>query len=244
MKGLCRLLLGLGVLTSSLSAAPVDAFLKLPGIPGESQNPAHSNWISIASVSTSAAYNDFPQFVPLLLRKTIDRSSPLLARHCASGKVLSNAVVEFTLPAATNQRFFQITLSNVVVTSYLIEGSYDRPLESFELTYSAFTWRYTEVPNLGSKHDYVMNWDVLQNTGGLGNETLWLYGTCLNHETFQLSWLAQQGAEYRILASTNATDSADSYTFIQSVRPSYSGTLTTNISIGSGQRFFIVEKTN
>lgn len=108
----------------------VDAFLKLDGIPGESQDDKHKGEIDIMSFSWGASnvsstssgsgggagkvsVQDFS------FSKSTDVSSPQLFLHCANGQHINSAVLTVR---KQGQDYVKWTLTNVLVSSYQTGG--------------------------------------------------------------------------------------------------------------------------
>jgi len=74
-----------------------DYFLKINGIPGESQNPRHQGEIEVESFSWSESYlasaggTGKVHMQDLHITKPIDKASPLLMLACASGRHFTSA---------------------------------------------------------------------------------------------------------------------------------------------------------
>ena len=117
---------------SALSAA-FDAFLFVPGIPGETEQRGHEKWIEIESFSfdasnpavagPSGAGAGKVQFQDFHVTKSVDKSSSLLMLATATGQHLGQAILDVVGPSTQQQAYLQYTLENVFVTSYSISGN-------------------------------------------------------------------------------------------------------------------------
>ena len=114
-----RTILTLTVAVCACAGASAAAYIKIDGIPGESKDKMHSGWIDVDSqinldvkaprdVATGQA-SGRRQYQPLIIRKRIDKASPLLAKAMAGKQVLGQIVV-------SNQAT-RYTLSEVMVSS-------------------------------------------------------------------------------------------------------------------------------
>ena len=112
----------------------VDYFLKINGIPGESQDSQHKNEIQLDNWSFGATQmgtaehgsgmgagrvsaQDF-HFI-----KRIDISTPKLVQYCSSGQEIDSAVLTARRAGATPVQFLQITFKNVIISSYNTLGT-------------------------------------------------------------------------------------------------------------------------
>jgi type VI secretion system secreted protein Hcp len=86
----------------------IDAYLQIEGIKGESNDEKHKDWIEVSNVSWSinqpgastastsgGLTTGRASISDLAFKKLADLSSPILQQHCAMGKTIPKAVVEF-----------------------------------------------------------------------------------------------------------------------------------------------------
>jgi type VI secretion system Hcp family effector len=115
-----------GLVTFALSAcawASAAAYIKIDGISGDVQERSHQGWIELSSVAGIKSPRDVAtgqssgrrQYEPIVIRKRIDKSSPMLAEALAKKKTLGTVVV-----SQDGERF---TLSNVMVSSIQKDGN-------------------------------------------------------------------------------------------------------------------------
>jgi type VI secretion system secreted protein Hcp len=125
------------------SSAQVDYFLLISGIPGESTDAQHQDWIDILSTSVGvqsaapqATFGDF-SFV-----SRESSASPALLLAAASGQQFPSAVLGVRRGAG-NPDYLRYTLTNVTVTRDQISGaSSSVPTEAFALSYSMIQIQY------------------------------------------------------------------------------------------------------
>ncbi|MCF7673807.1 MAG: type VI secretion system tube protein Hcp [Akkermansiaceae bacterium] len=106
-----------------LASAPVQAsnfaLLQVTGIPGEVTDPAFQDWIELTSLGLAGPLNTGDPGT-LTAYKRIDKSSPLLARRCASGEFIKEAklVLRRTGPAPDGPPVIcVITMSDLLISS-------------------------------------------------------------------------------------------------------------------------------
>jgi type VI secretion system secreted protein Hcp len=157
----------LAIVTAALSlASPVvrgasDYLLELDGIKGESQDDTHRDSIEVYSFSwgvenpgTSAAGGGGGgagkvSFSDLHFTTSVSIASPQLLTACATGKPIPKAVL-FMRKSGTSEVYLQLTLENVLVSSYSTGGTRtastqagtegdDLPMETVSLNFSKAT---------------------------------------------------------------------------------------------------------
>lgn len=140
--------------------AAVDMFLKIDGIDGEASDEAHSNWIDVLSVDwgamqTPARANLAPpqrdavrqrpgrvKYGDITLTKSYDKSSPKLVEACAKGTHIPSIVLELTTSEADGSRYMRVELQDVIISSYGIDATGDRPMESISLNFAKVKTTY------------------------------------------------------------------------------------------------------
>jgi type VI secretion system secreted protein Hcp len=164
----------LGTLTS------FDAYLKIDGIPGESTNDRHKDWIDIKSYEWGETHGvihsmgggggagkvnmqDF-RFV-----MKFNKASPKLFLAVANGKHIKNAVLEVCRKGKDQVCFMNWTLSDVVATSYqTVGGSQEGDVEDqFGLNFGKIEIGYKPQNPDGSLGEAIKAfWDLITNKGG------------------------------------------------------------------------------
>ena len=239
-KSSWRLIATLLLLCGLTSASAFRAFLWLDGIPGESTESNHKDWIDVIGFSEGVAKSpgSLPRFFELSFTKEQDKSSPLLFLRTANGVKIRRATLELSEDFEVRQRFYQVILSNSVVRAASMDGnagSGGKPRESVGLSYEWISWTYTEFDGAGRKiGDTTAFWDLLRN-GGTGSFRL--TGT-KQGTSIVVSWDATLGKTYRLSGSSNITGP---YTFVQSVTPTSNGVVRLNFPIGTGNLFYRAE---
>ena len=160
--------------------AAYDCFLKVDGVPGESTDGKHQEWIELLSYShgilqpgagatsggvrRSAERCDHADFSVV---KTLDKASPKLALFCCNGQHIPQVVVELCR-VHDKQKYMEYRLSDVIVTSVSLGGSAQggeaRPLEEVSFNYGKIEWIYMDLDGKGN--DVMAHWDLVLNKGG------------------------------------------------------------------------------
>ncbi|TXG00705.1 type VI secretion system tube protein Hcp [Massilia arenae] len=108
----------------------IDAYLRIDGIKGESQDEQHRGWIECYSVnfgvdqprsataSTAGGHTaERAELDDVLLSKLTDMSTPILLQYCAMGKTIPKAVFEFMRADGDGipVKYFEMELENVLI---------------------------------------------------------------------------------------------------------------------------------
>jgi type VI secretion system secreted protein Hcp len=162
-----------------------DCFIKIEGIPGESTDAKHKDYIEVLSYShglsqpasgsassgggRSAERCDHADFS---IVKTLDKTSPKLALYCCNGTHIPKINVELCRASGAKQKYMEYVLSNSIVSSVRpggsSQGGEELPLEQVSFNYGKIEWVYTETDHdTGkAKGDVKAYWDLTKNEGG------------------------------------------------------------------------------
>lgn len=159
-----------------------DCFLKVSGIPGESTDSKHKNWIEVLSFSwgvtqptsasassgggASAERADFQDFSVV---KALDKASPKLMLACADGTHIDEVVLDLCRAGGDKLKYTEYKLSNVIVSRYspggASQGGETLPLEEVSFNYGKVEITYTQQARAGGRgHGNVAaGWDLQAN---------------------------------------------------------------------------------
>ncbi|HDP24283.1 MAG TPA: type VI secretion system tube protein Hcp [Deltaproteobacteria bacterium] len=162
-----------------------DSFLKIEGVPGESTDEKHKDWIEILSYShglsqpgsgsvssgggRSAERCDHQDFS---IVKALDKSSPKLALFCCNGQHIKEVKLELCRAVGDKQKYMEYKLSDVIVSAVRpggnSQGGETLPLEEVSFNYGKIDWTYTETDHKTGKPkgDVKAYWDLSLNKGG------------------------------------------------------------------------------
>lgn len=170
------------ILTNPGKALAVDAFLKIDNVPGESTDDKHKDWINVISWSfgdsqtvtahaggaagaTAVKMQDFK------FTMRTNKASPKLFLTCANGQHLRDVKLEVCKSGEFKQKFLEIKLSDVIVSSFVSLGSSGGadvyPMEEIMLNFGKIEITYTLTDKTGKPiGETKSNWDVKANKGG------------------------------------------------------------------------------
>ena len=158
--------------------AVVDYFLKIDGMEGESNDSKHKNEIQVESFSFGAtqagtfahgsgggagkvSMQDFH------FTQKVNKASPKLALACATGQHIKKAVLTARKAGGTQQDFYVVTFTDLLVSSYQIGGSGHGdtvPIDQISLNFAKIEWKYQLQDDKGNVGNPVMaGYDLKQN---------------------------------------------------------------------------------
>jgi type VI secretion system secreted protein Hcp len=138
----------------------VDSFLLIDGIPGESLDDKHKDWIEILSFShgitqpasatkgsAGGATTSRSEHGDYVITKYVDKASVKLAEACSNGKHISKIKIEMCRAGGTQVPYLVVNMEEVIISNIHAAGSADAkdfPTESVSFNYSKIDWTYTQ----------------------------------------------------------------------------------------------------
>jgi len=159
-----------------------DVFLKIDGIPGDSTDDKHKDWIEILScsmgiahqqptgysgpaASTRSVFNDFS------IVKHLDKCSPKLALACASGHLIKDITMDICRAGGDKFKYMEYKMSDCAITSWkpggTAKGADAVPVEEVTFNYHKIEWTYSQQkrPDGSGGGNVSSNWDLMANNG-------------------------------------------------------------------------------
>jgi type VI secretion system secreted protein Hcp len=155
-----------------------DYFLKVDGIPGESQDKTHANEIELESFSwgasntgsigsaTGGAGAGKVQFQEFSFVQKTNKASSLLLQRTADGGHIPSALLTIRRAGKAVSEFLKIKLSDVIVSSFTqsADGG-DYPVEEVGLKFAKIEFEYHPQQADGSLGAaFKSGWDLKKNT--------------------------------------------------------------------------------
>jgi type VI secretion system secreted protein Hcp len=155
----------------------VDMFLKLDGIKGEAQDGKHKDEIDILSWSWGMSNTGSGHVgggsgtgkvsvQDLSFTKNVDRATSLLIGRCASGTHIKEGFL-YARKAGGDKplEYLKIEMRDILVSSYQIGGSEERPVEQVSLNFSKVIVYYQPQKKDGSADGGTIDtgWDIARN---------------------------------------------------------------------------------
>jgi len=160
----------------------LDAFLKVDGIPGESLDDKHAEWIELLSFkhgiiqptsatasSAGGGTSERCEHENFKVTKFIDKASPKLYEFCSNGKHIKELSFEFMRSAGDDKvKYLEIKLEEVVIAEVKPEGektSKDIPTETVSFNYGKIKWTYTQQKRADGAGggNVASGWDLTKN---------------------------------------------------------------------------------
>ncbi len=138
-----------------------DAFCKIEGIPGESTDDKHKDWIEILSYShnitqpksvtkssAGGAGSGRCEHGEFVVVKQLDKASPKLYEYCSSGKHIKEVLIEFCRAGGDKLKYMEVKMEEVIISSVSpggsAKGSDEIPSEELRFDYGKIKWTYTQ----------------------------------------------------------------------------------------------------
>ena len=122
-----------------------DAFLKIDGVPGESTDDKHKEWIEIKAYShgvhqpasstassSGGASAERATFSDFSIAKMVDKATPKLFEACCLGKHIKEVIIEVCRAGGDKQKFLEIHMEQVLISSYSQDAGGEFPTESID----------------------------------------------------------------------------------------------------------------
>ncbi|CAM4197027.1 Hcp family type VI secretion system effector [Serratia silvae] len=155
----------------------IDMFLKIEGATGECKDANHSGWINIESFNWGASqpgnmgsgggggagkvcFND------LHVQTSIDKATPAILKHCASGKHLSKVELSVCKAGGSQVEYAKITLEDVLVTNVQFNGAGNSEVLKVDYAFQSakVKQQYWEQSDKGGKGaESSAGWSIKEN---------------------------------------------------------------------------------
>lgn len=147
----------LGMLAADPALAALDAFLDIPGIPGESQDAKHKGEIDVLSYTHTFAPGEKVKGTRsncslVQVVKFVDRATPPLVLRAVTGQSIPTMTLTLRQAGEKAVEFYTVTMQDVTVVSSQVNETSgdDRPRESVSFNMGSATVEYRPVNPDGS----------------------------------------------------------------------------------------------
>lgn len=238
-----RLWFLLWLLGPGQALAAFQAFLQIPGVPGESTDPKHQDWIELSGIGSSALPSSVSPVIDFGMVKSVDLSTPALNLACAAGQSFSEMRIEFEVPDRRQACLYRLELKGVVITSMVTQfdpaATQYQLVNRISLSCTSMSWSYVNhllyLPMIFRS----ALWDLLRGGKARGIPAFRASGSLSAAGAAEIHWTGRAGRSYRILAGSRVDGP---YTPIAIVQAASSGTQRVSRKVIPGMRFFRVEE--
>ena len=159
-----------------------DCFLKIDGIPGESTDDKHKDWIEVMSYSSGvsqmaggdrstggAASQGRCDHQDISIVKALDKASPTLNLFCCQGKHIAKVDIELCRATGNKEKYMEYKMEDVIISSVSVGGGGGGlPTESVTFNYGKLTWNYIQTDHKTgeAKGNVEKYWSLIDNKGG------------------------------------------------------------------------------
>ena len=159
-----------------------DAFLKIDGIPGESTDDKHKDWIEVlsyrfgmeqpSSATASSAGGGTTERVDLHdveIVKHLDKASPKLHELCCTGKHIKDVTLELCRAGGDKVKYMEVKLEQVIISESHSSGDSKAndgfPTEVVKFNFGKVKWTYTQQkrPDGSGGGNVSGGWDLTAN---------------------------------------------------------------------------------
>lgn len=155
-----------------------DAFIKIEGIPGESTDNEHKDWIEVLTYghevkqpvsytasSAGGATAERVNFGVLTITKNVDLASPKLLAACCTGKHIKEVVIEVCRAGDKRQKYLEIRMEQVLISDYAHTGGGDFPTERIDFAPGTFKMTYIRQKRDDGQPggNVIAGWDLTAN---------------------------------------------------------------------------------
>ena len=154
-------------------SANAAIFMFIDGVPGDSEDQDHRDWIDVLSVQESMTRTvdldgrlGVAKLLDTAINKELDRTSPVLRQELTSGRPIPEVIISVTTSVnGLRVEYFRLTYKGVLLTSISMQGDGAVPLaEDLSFTFSSVEWTYTQYDKNGVPGATITTgWDVVNN---------------------------------------------------------------------------------
>ena len=161
------------------ATAPVDYFLKIDGIAGESADAKHKNEIELVSFSWGATQSGAGagagprgggggagrvQIKPFEFTMKVNKASPQLFLAVCNGQHIKEANLSVRRAGKAQLEYLKIKFTDVLVSSYDQSAAEEGPYEMVALNFGRIEFQYSQQNMKGAAGDWIKaSWDLTKN---------------------------------------------------------------------------------
>ena len=155
-----------------------DAFVRIDGIPGESNDDKHRDWIEIAAYthhmsqpasstasSVGGATAERVNHGTFDIVHLFDKASPKLYEACCTGRHIKEVVIEIWRAGTEKRKYMEIRLEQALISNVSTSGGGEFPAEVISFSYGKIKWMYSQQARDGGglTGNVAAGWDLTAN---------------------------------------------------------------------------------
>ena len=162
---------------------PMDMFLTLAGIEGESTDDKHAKWIEVLSFShgmnqiiggsrssTGAATGGRVDLNDFNFQKSTDKTTPKLHLFCCNGSHIAKGTFDVCKATGDKTVFYTIAFTDLIISSVHATGARNGdgvPSEAVTLNVGEYEWKYVQTDQKTGKPggNVSSKWSLVTNKG-------------------------------------------------------------------------------
>ena len=126
----------------------LDTFMKIDGIPGESTDSKHKDWIELTKVehdfqqpssatasSAGGATSERVNMNDLAVQKALDKASAKIYEACCNGKHIKEVTIEMCRAGGDQLKYMEIKLEEVIVSGVELKKDGEFPAEKISFNF-------------------------------------------------------------------------------------------------------------
>jgi len=142
---------------------PINGFIQIDGIDGESKDSEHEKWISVFHYSFGISQSATPvecdtngstdgksSFDSLTIKKRLDSSTPQIYEYCAKGKPITTVTLDLCRAGEEKTVYMSYTLTNAVISKVKTEvetirvrdNDIEFPMQTVSFNFNEINWSY------------------------------------------------------------------------------------------------------
>jgi type VI secretion system secreted protein Hcp len=153
----------------------VDVFLKIDGIPGESQDGKHKGEIDVMSWSWGATQTGTQSWgggggagkvnvQDFHFTMKVNKASPKLQQAICTGQHIKGAILTCRKFGGKQEPYYIFKFTDLLISSYQTGGSSEEPVESISFNFAKYEVEYKQQNEKGSVGDAVKaGYDIKKN---------------------------------------------------------------------------------
>jgi type VI secretion system Hcp family effector len=139
-------------LTPTLCWSAIELFVHIDGIPGDSVDQQHPDWIEAVTYNEgleaiASGHVVRAVFSPITFSTSVGKASTALREHALQGQEIDEVEIHLKREGQQEPFFYKVLLKRALVSSVGVEANSadDKPTETFALNFDEINWEYVSL---------------------------------------------------------------------------------------------------